>query len=186
MALGARLLPARGRERPDYTIFTYPAGNLADASTEEIELDQALSLQGRRGRDFLGVISSGPIGQMAVEHLTIAGADHAMRFIERLQTRTGSFGIGDPELIHEKNYHAVNAAGATDTATVGFTPTVEESLYGEPELYVAPRLFWRQVNDIDAQINAGAMNARIATVAVKLTFPLFIELLERFADVTLL
>lgn len=180
-------LPAPGAERPDFTIISFPAANVADVAGEEIELDQALSLAGRFGRDLLGVNTQRVLESMATEHLTITTADHEMAALIRLQTRTGStFSLSDPELLWRARWHAVVAAGATPVDNVVFNPGFYETLYGEPELYVAPRLFWRFDNDMDAQINADAWDGRVSSMSRKLTFQLFVELLERYADVTLL
>ncbi len=183
---GPGYLVAPGRERPDFTLFDGPDTALADAAAEEIEFDQALSLAGRFGRDFLGVQVSGLLGVMTAEHQTIAGADHLMALRMTLATRTGAFVAGDPELIWEKEVGAVAAAGGTDTATFGFQPHVFETKYAEPFLYVAPRLFFRFANDLDAAFAIGDLDIRMASISKRLTFPIFIELLERFADVTLL
>ncbi len=181
-----RLLPAAGAERPDFTIFDFPDAVLNDGSAEEIEFDQALSLAGRFGRDFLGILTEGILPVMATEHLTVTGADHEQDLKLSLATRTGIFVLNDPELIWMKEFRSVAAAGATDTATAMFAPHVEETVYGEPFLYVAPRLFWRCENALDFNLVADVLRARMSSVSVRLTFRLFIELLERFADVTLL
>lgn len=185
MDFNRAFLEARGAERPDYTTFTFPAANLSDASSEEIEIDQALSLQGRFGRDFLGAQVGSVLDNFETEHLTIGVADHQMDLQIFLNTRTGTFGFEDPEQIW--SWHVGQVVTAPTTATSqAFTPNKEDLIYGEPELYVAPRLFWRVTNNLDAQINANDMGARMASVSIRLTFNLFIELLERFADVTLL
>ena len=180
------MLAAPGRERPDYTIFDFPDASLTDTSIEEIEFDQALSLAGRFGRDFLGVVIDGILDQMGEEHLTVGGSDHEQTFSISLGTRTGAFRLGDPELIWLKQWRSTAAAGATDTATVMLDPSIAETRWGEPFLYVAPRLFWRLANNGDQTIAIGDFDARIGSMSVKLNFQLFIELLERFADVTLL
>ena len=179
------MLEAKGRERPDYTIFDFPDASLVDAGTEEIEFDQALSLAGRFGRDFLGVMIGGFGAGMATEHLTITTADHDMQLFLTLATRTGAFGLGDPEMIWQAILQTAVTAPTTATSE-SFQPTLEAVKYAEPFLYVAPRLFWRARNNIDATIAVGDLDARIGSVSVRLSFPLFIELLERFADVTLL
>ncbi len=185
-----RLLEARGAERPDVTLFDFPDAALTDTSTEEIEFDQALSLAGRFGRDFLGIMVEGILLQMTEEHITQSFADHRQGMRLSLNTRTGAFDLGDPELIWAKEYDAAAAAIATGTDAGGslspFTPHVQETVYGEPFLYVAPRLFFRVQNQMDQTIAIGDMACRISTVSVRLSFRLFIELLERFADVTLL
>ncbi len=179
---------ARGRERPDYTVFTFPAASLNDAAGEEIEIDQALSLQGRRGRDFLGVNGIGMLLEsMVAEHLTIGTIDHEMTARFRLSTRTGQFRYSDPELIWD--FRVSQSVTAPTTATSeAFNPVTDggNAMLGEPFLYVAPRLFWRVDNSLDAAIPADFMDVRWGSVSVTLTFPVFIELLERFADVTLL
>lgn len=178
-------LEAPGRERPDYTIFSFPAATVTDTSQEEVEIDQALSLQGRMGRDFLGAQVGGIIGQMNTEHLTIATADHQMEVLLQLNTRTGAFTYSDPEQLWRWQISTSVTAPTTATSQ-GMIPTVEDLSYGEPELYVAPRLFFRLNNDIDASILADVLHARIASIGIRLSFELFVELLERFADVTLL
>lgn len=179
-------LAAPGKERPDYTIFAFPAATVNDAAQEEIELDQALSLAGRFGRDLLGVNTEGILGTMATEHLTIGTADHEMAAFVRLQTRTGNaFSLSDPELLYRAHWHTSVTAPTTATSE-SLNINFFETLYGEPELYVAPRLFWRFNNELDMNVAADALDARVSSVSRKLTFELFVELLERFADVTLL
>jgi len=185
LELNFPFLEARGAERPDYTTFTFPAANLTDGSTEEIEIDQALSLQGRNGRDFLGAQVGSVLDNFETEHLTISTADHQMDLSILLQTRTGTFGFEDPETIWSWQVGQVITAPTTATSQ-GLTLNKQSLMYGEPELYVAPRLFWDTLNNLDATITANDMGARMASVSIRLTFNLFIELLERFADVTLL
>ncbi len=180
-------LEAPGRERPDYTLISFPAANVVDAAGEEIELDQALSLAGRFGRDLLGIDTQGILETMATEHLTRTTADHEMQALVRLQTRTGAlFSLSDPELLYRARWTDVMAAGATPVDNVMMNTHFYETVYGEPELYVAPRLFWRFDNDLDATVSADALDGRISSISKRLTFQLFVELLERFADVTLL
>lgn len=180
------MLPAPGRERPDYTLISFPAANVSDAGNEEIELDQALSLAGRFGRDLLGVQVRNILGTFFTEWLTVGGADHEINAIVRLATRTGVFSLSDPELLWLIQYIAGQATIGTDAGPAVFDIHKEELWYAEPELYVAPRLFWRLNNEADATISADALDARVASVSRRLTFQLFVELLERFADVTLL
>ena len=184
-----RTHPARGFERPDYTVFTFPAASLTDGSTEEIEVDQALSLQGRRGRDFLGVNSiQGLLVQFIEEHLTLGTADFAQDISFRLASRTGAFQPSDPELLW---YFMVGEEYALTATATGLEPLalVQEGgnhMIGEPFLYVAPRLFWRVVNHLDQTLAVADLDVRWGSVSVPLRFRTFIELLERFADVTLL
>ncbi len=182
-------LAAPGNERPDYTIFTGPAATIVDTASEEIELDQALSLAGRFGRDYLGMQIFGAMGEVAAEHQTITAADHFMGLVINLQSRTGAFGAADPEVLDEWTVSQATSfitGTATDAFLFVWNPIVEQMAYGEPELYVAPRLFFDFENNLDASITADVMAVRIASVSRKLTFELFVELLERFADVTLL
>ncbi len=182
---GWNQMAAPGRERPDYTIFSWPAATLTDGSAEEIEIDQALSLAGRFGRDFLGAQVLRLLNAMATEHLTITTADHDMLAVLSLASRTGTFTFADPELMWTKQYMTAVTAPTTATSE-NFRPVTEESILGEPFLYVAPRLFWRVTNNIDASLTANAQDVRISSVSRRLSFNLFIELLERFADVTLI
>ncbi len=145
-----RMLDARGRERPDFTVFSFPAANVVDGASEEIEVDQALSLQGRRGRDFLGVSGiSGLFSALFEEHLTLGTADFAQNFSFRLSTRTGAFNVHDPAQIWEWSIGDTLALTATATGLEHLNPISlggNDGL-GEPFLYVAPRLFWRFGND---------------------------------------
>lgn len=179
-------LPAPGRERPDYTAFLSPAGSVVDTAVEEIEMDQALSLQGRQGRDFLGMFVEGWLGIMRTEHLTIGTADHDMDGTWEINSRTGGFVLSDPEQIWRMRILQATTAPTTATSET-LNPVAEGgNVIGEPELYVAPRLFYRFVNNFDATVAANSFSNRMASVSRRLTFQLFIELLERFADVTLL
>ncbi len=180
-----QMLAAPGQERPDYTNISYPAASVVDAATEEIEIDQALSLQGRFGRDLLGVIQGHFLGDLRTEHLTISTADHEMFFETSLASRTGQFFLNDPELMWYEGIGQSITAPTTATSQ-GMALDLEGLILGEPFLYVAPRLFWRFANNIDATVGADSLRARIGSVSRRLTFRLFIELLERFADVTLL
>lgn len=187
------MLAAPGRERPDYTVFSFPAANLADGATEEIEVDQALSLVGRRGRDFLGVgVIHGVLEAMLEEILTVGDADHSQQFSFRLATRTGAFNPDDPELLwywgidHTHNNVTVGTDAGPIVTTLNPITEGGNHMLGEPFLYVAPRLFWRFVNDGDQQINADEFDVRWGSINVRLTFFTFIELLERFANVSLL
>ncbi len=186
------MLQAPGRERPDMTVFSFPAAALVDGATEEIEIDQALSLVGRRGRDFLGVgVIHGPLEAMLEEHLTVVAADHSQQFSYRLATRTGEFNPDDPELLwymgSDSTFNFVQTT-AVGEHLVALNPLMEggNGMLGEPFLYVAPRLFWRFVNDGDQTIGLDEFDVRWGSVNVRLTFFTFIELLERFADVQLL
>lgn len=182
-------LAAPGAERPDFTIFNFPDASLTDTSTEEIELDQALSLAGRFGRDFLGIQIQQMLAEFQEEHQTYAGADLEQRFVIQLNSRTGNFGLSDPEQIWIGTWastFAFNSTTAVGEANEQQVIDTEFYKIGEPELYVAPRLFFRQVNNADQTFAVSDLHCRISSVSRRLTFPLFIELLERFADVTLL
>ena len=183
--ISTQMLAAPGRERPDYTLFDFPDASLADGSAEEIEIDQALSLAGRFGRDFLGIQLGGIIGQMAEEHLTIGTADHRQTYDMSLNTRTGAYTLQDPERIWSAVYDAVTTAPTTATSEQ-LNINMNAIQIGEPFLYVAPRLFWRLVNNGDQTLAIGDFDFRMGSISKRLTFRLFIELLERFADVTLL
>ncbi|MEE9592362.1 MAG: hypothetical protein V3W28_02135 [Thermoplasmata archaeon] len=173
----------RRRELYDYTAFAAPAADLTTTSAEEIEIDQALSLAGRRGRRLFGVYMT------AVEmwHLTSRIADTADTRYElqaKLATRTGSFTPADPELLWQAQMNAslnVTEGSATDA----FWDDMPIPPGGE--VYVAPRLFWRVENDLGVTITAAdPLGVRFASISQALSFQTFIELLERFADVTLL
>ncbi len=189
MELLSPMLQAPGRERPDMTVFSFPAAALTDGSVEETEVDQALSLVGRRGRDFLGVGTiEGVLTGMFEEHLTLGTTDFAQDGSYRLATRTGAFNPDDPELLWYWFIGDTLALTATATGLEHLAPVTEggNGMLGEPFLYVAPRLFWRFQNDFDQTIAIDEQNVRWGSINVNLTFFTFIELLERFADVQLL
>jgi hypothetical protein len=171
----------RTRELPYYNAFTFPAANLADAGTEEIEIDQALSLVGRRGRRLLGAQIGGLGNLWATERITHA-ADIVLSLGIQLNTRTGSFSLADPEQLWVHGwYEAINV-------TEGSSQVYQNPYHIPPEgeVYVAPRLFWRFTNDLDRTSTAAELNARIASVSQPLNLNFFYELLERFADLALL
>lgn len=187
------MLSAPGRERPDFTIFQFPAAALTDGAAEEIEVDQALSLVGRRGRDFLGVgVIQGLLDQMLEEILTFGDQDHSMQVSFRLATRTGEFQPSDPELMWywDVDYSQNNVTVGTDAGPIvtSLNPIWEggNGMLGEPFLYVAPRVFWRVQNDLDQTLAINDLSVRWGSIPVRLTFFTFIELLERFANVQLL
>ena len=173
---------SRRTELMDYTAFTAPAASVADAGSEEIEIDQALSLAGRRGRRFFGVHYSGPVSDALVS-LIADTADINLRNVLALNTRTGGFGPQSPEELWFQQFdYTLNITEGSGTG-----PTVQ-TMMPPPggDVYVAPRLFWREVNNLDATITADSWGVRIASISQRLSFQVFIELLERFADVTLL
>jgi len=172
---------SRARELPDYTAFTWPAATVTDTSSEEIEIDQALSLAGRRGRRLLGVQYGGMDVDFATERITIT-ADIDLAYSIALNTRTGSHALEDPEFLWGDSVH--EAINVTESSSQLYRDRYEIPMEGE--VYVAPRLFWRVTNNMDSSWSADQFGARIASINQRLSFQLFIELLERFADVTLL
>jgi len=121
----------------------------------------------------------------------MTGADFEQGFSFRLSTRTGAFNVNDPELIWV--WRAQSTYNFVSTTAVGeifprLDPMSDGGNWGlgEPFLYVAPRLFWRFQNDGDQTITADEFSVRWGSIGVPLSFFVFIELLERFADVTLL
>lgn len=182
MDVGGGWIPLSRRvELPDFTTFDFPAANLADTAAEEIELDQALSLAGRRGRRYFGMKIQGAYEQL-LDSLIADTADVHLHDVWSLYTRTGAFNIDDPELIDRWQI------GAALNVTEGSSHHYVESLgpFAGGEVYVAPRLFSELENQSDAQINADTLFMRMATISQRLSFQTFIELLERHADVTLL
>ena len=123
---------------------------------------------------------------MAQEHLTLGDADHEQTLSFRLNTRTGGFSLNDPELIDQLDVTSVQADIGTSIGLTPLNPVIGQLHRGEPFLYVAPRLFFRFTNNGDQQMDASDFAIRIASISRRLSFRLFIELLERFADVTLL
>lgn len=175
---------SRAIETYDFTVFDFPNAALTDTSTEEIEIDQALSLADRRGRRYFGTQFEGVLFDHFTELLTDAGV--LLEQTISIATRTGDFHIDDPELLANFYWASfLHTAGTnTEAAVIDGSEHLEPAPRGE--IYVAPRLFFRTDNDLDVTIAQDTQFARMATISQPLTFPVFIELLERFADVTLL
>lgn len=167
----------RPRELPDFTEFDFPDANVADAATEEIELDQLISIAARQGRRFLGVELQSLDVELSTEMITLT-ADTVLGLALQLNTRTGTHNLDDPENIWRAQISwALNV-------TEGSQSDVMFSENRPPpggSVYVAPRLFLRLTNNLDAQIDLGALFIRIATVAQPLSTFLLFELLEQFS-----
>lgn len=180
--VGSKFLPvSRPRELPDLTEFDFPDANVADAGTEEIELDQLISIAARQGRRFLGVALQNITTEMDTEFLTVNSADHAMEIGLQLNTRTGAHNLDDAEQIWRKDWAVVSTDA--EPASAMMTLELEEGLDVVPggKVYVAPRLFWRFANNLDRQVDTGDLFVRIATIAQPLTTFLLFELLEEFS-----
>lgn len=181
--LSGDILPVtRPRELPDFTEFDFPDADLADAAVEEIELDQLISIAARQGRRFLGVeIQNLSAGEMAVEFSTAASA--ALEISHRLQlnTRTGNHNLDDPEQLwrQEATLRIVDYEAAGPPVYAAFSDQRSPPPGGR--VYVAPRLFWRFLNNMDRQVDTGDLFALIATVAQPLSTFLLFELLEEFS-----
>ncbi len=170
----------RPRELADFTEFDHPDATLTDTNTEEIELDQLISIAARQGRRLLGVELQQIANEFAVEFLTVGLADHAMTYDVQLNTRTGTHNLDDPENLWRKTWNQISPV----ITTVGSLTALFEEENDIPPggvVYVAPRLFYRQENNIDATIATGALFTRIATIAQPLSTFLLFELLEQFS-----
>lgn len=179
----------RPSELPDFTEFDFPDADLADTATEEIELDQLISLAARQGRRFLGCELQGLMTEFQVEYQTVLdNADLAMVLDISLNTRTGGHSLDDPENLWRFAVATIIANIEADAATGS---AVSESWLEENRpppggtVYVSPRLFWRFANNMDRQVDTGDLFTRIATVDQKLSTTLLFELLEMFADIGL-
>ena len=169
----------RPRELADLTDFDFPDANVADAAAEEIELDQLVSIQARIGRRLLGVeIQNLGASEMVQEFLTIAGADHEMTSRLSLATRTGSFNLDDPELIYLLQGTIVSAFQGTGEAML--SQPISGHKFPPPggTVYVALRLFWRFLNNLDRQVDTGDLFTAIATIDQRLSTFLLFEMLE--------
>ncbi len=175
---------SRAVELFDFTVFDFPNATLTDTSTEEIELDQALSLAGRRGRRYFGAQYQGILFDMFTELLTDPGV--LLEETITLASRTGAFNIDDPELIDRLYYASILHTAGTNTEASLMQAMEDLKIPPRGDIYVAPRLFHRVTNDLDVTIATDTQFVRLATIAQPLSFQTFIELLERFADVTLL
>ncbi len=181
--LSAAILPvSRPRELPDFTEFDFPDVAVADAGTEEIELDQLISIAARQGRRFLGVeIMNLTGGEIPTEFATAASATLAIQSTIELNTRTGAHNLDDPENLWRQR----GIMSIVDFEVAG--PPVYHTFSDQRDpppggrVYVAPRLFWRFTNNLDRQVDAGDLFALIATVAQPLTTFLLFELLEEFS-----
>ncbi len=176
---------ARPRELADFTEFDFPDANLADDATEEIELDQLISIAARQGRRFLGVELQNLDIELNTEFLTLSdNADLEMIFDIQLNTRTGAHNLDDPENIWRFRYSApvanVEATAGTGTAINAEFFSLNTAPPGG-SVYVAPRLFWRFQNALDRQVDTGDLMCRIATVNQPLSTFLLFELLEQFS-----
>ncbi len=171
----------RPRELADFTEFDFPDANLADAATEEIELDQLISIAARQGRRLLGVEYQNLSAEFGTEYLTAAsGTDLEIIINMALNTRTGAQNLDDPENLWRAGYTSeIQVAAATETTTQFFFEENEVPPGGV--VYVAPRLFFRVGNDMDRQIDTGDLFVRIATISQPLSTFLLFELLEQFS-----
>ena len=112
---------------------------------------------------------------MASEFLTVNSVDHQMAIQFALNTRTGAQNLDDPENLWRKTFQVVSTDAEPGSAMMALAMSEEASIPPGGAVYVAPRLFWRVSNDLDAVLSAGTMFSRIATVDQKLsTFLLFI------------
>ena len=175
----------RPRELPDFTEFDFPDANLADAGTEEIELDQLISIAARQGRRLLGVEIQGLTAEAGTEFLTAPdNADLDIIANLQLNTRTGPQNLDDPENLWRVGF---TLAVANIEATAGTGTAVVTQLKEENEVipggvvYVSPRLFFRFQNDMDRQVDAGDLFTRIATISQALSTFLLFELLEQYS-----
>jgi len=178
---GGMVLPVtRPRELPDFTEFDFPDANLADAATEEIELDQLISIAARQGRRFLGLNLQNLTAELQQEMLTVGLADLEMTYRIELNTRTGGHNLDDPESLWRREYSNIAAVITTVGEVVQDFMDKNDPPPGG-RVYVAPRLFWRFVNNLDRQVDVGDLFVRIATVSQQLSTFLLFELLEEFS-----
>lgn len=174
---GEYLRVERPRELPDFTELDFPDADVADAGTEEIELDQLISIAARQGRRFLGLEIENLDNELAVEMITLA-ADTVLSTGLQLNTRAGTHHLDDPENLWRANLFAT--INVTEGSMMGPIWSINNPPPGGL-VYVAPRLFWRYENNLDRQVDAGDLFVRIATVAQPLSTFLLFELLEQFS-----
>ena len=175
----------RPRELADFTEFDLPDANLADAATEEIELDQLISIAARQGRRLLGVEIQNLDGEERLEFLTAAdNADLDIDIILSLNTRTGVQNLDDPENLWRAQWFNEIA---NIEATAGTGTAIHDVFHGSNDVppggvvYVSPRLFFQTINNMDRQIDTGDLFVRIATISQPLSTFLLFELLEQFS-----
>jgi len=178
---GSILPVTRPRELPDFTEFDFPDANLADAAAEELELDQLISIAARQGRRFLGVELQNLGTELGTEFATIASAAISIDSRLELNTRTGTHNLDDPEQLWRQE----TAGRMVDTEPASAMNWYLTSGTRDPppggRVYVAPRLFYRFLNNMDRQVDIGDLFALIATVAQPLSTFLLFELLEEFS-----
>lgn len=173
---------ARPRELPDLTEFDYPDATVTDGSSEEIELDQLISIQARQGRRFLGVEMQGLAALIGTEWQTMADVDLQIAADMELNTRTGAQNLDDPENLWRARYDIVTAVSSTAGTNMGTIETKEDNFPPKGGfVYVSPRLFWRFTNNLDSSVTAGQLFVRIATVSQRLSTFLLFELLEQYS-----
>ena len=176
---GSQLPVRRPRELADLTDFDFPDANVADAGAEEIELDQLVSIQARIGRRLLGVELQNISGsEMVSEFLSVAGADHEMSARLSLATRTGDFSLDDAELIWRLGVSVVSAFQGTGEGENVMPFSDHKFPPPGGTVYVAIRLFWRFLNNLDRQVDTGDLFTAIATIDQRLSTFLLFEMLE--------
>ena len=178
---GSILPVTRPRELPDFTEFDFPDANLADAAAEEIELDQLISIAARQGRRFLGVELQNLGAEYAIEFATIASAAISIDARLQLNTRTGAHNLDDPEQLWRLEALARMVDAEPASSMNWFMSAGRRNPPPGGRVYVAPRLFFRFLNNMDRQVDLGDMFALIATVAQPLSTFLLFELLEEFS-----
>lgn len=172
---GQALSVARPRELADITAFDFPDTNVADAGTEELELDQLISIAARRGRRFLGVELQALSNEFLQEIITLT-ADTVLQTDIQLNTRTGNHAVDDPEQIWRMDFGwSINITEGSQSEFI-----LDELRPAEPggKVYVAPRLFWRFTNNLDRQVDIGDLFGRIYSVDQALSAFLLFEMLE--------
>ena len=171
----------RPRELADFTELDFPDANVADGGTEEIELDQLISIAARQGRRLLGVEIQNLDAEFTTEYLTApSGGDLEISIVLALNTRTGAQNLDDPENLWRSAFHtAIQVAAATEVSSTNYK--AENDVPPGGVVYVSPRLFLRMENAMDRQIDTGDLFTRIATVTQPLSTFLLFELLEQFS-----
>ncbi len=176
---GSQLAVRRPRELADLTDFDFPDANVADTGVEEIELDQLVSIRARIGRRLLGVeLQNISTGELVTEFLTMAGADIEMSGRITLATRTGDFNLDDPELLYRLNFAVVGAFQGTGEGQNHIALSDHKFPPPGGTVYVAIRLFWRFLNNLDRQVDTGDLFTAIATIDQRLSTFLLFEMLE--------
>lgn len=175
----------RGRET-NFLTFTSPSANLANGSSDEVEIETGISIVDRAIIRVLGLQVQGLVASLK-EDFGDEAASVSPGIHGKLSTRTGDWNIDDPELVTSLNGTARIVSDGTNTVAVAHDLEMYSVAAGG-SLVATPRLVYRLVNDLaggPTTITAHTHSVRMGFEFVPVNTNLLIELLERHADIFL-